>query len=293
MIPIDIIIIDDEKDYCEAIKTNARNHGLRITDFQNLEDGYKCLSSDPKYKGVILDARCLRTPEQETEGDDFLPFAIDQLKEIERETNRIIPFVVNTGYVAEQTIVMYEKFIIEKKSRIFNKGQNDVELFNFLIEAIERIDVTKIEQKYHNVFKSFEKNYLPTTIRTELVNILLNFEHPAKKTDTLRRIRVVQDEIYNSLENIRVLPSGMTFPDKNLFLSNKHPRRSRARPSQAHQNKNIEFLAPAIYKICSEFGSHPPRTNQDYPTIYSVISITHALLEQIIWYINLRNRLGR
>jgi len=71
MIPIDIIIIDDEKEYCETMKNESRHYGIRVTDFQNWEEGIREFLSDIKYKALILDAYCIINQADEKEEMGF------------------------------------------------------------------------------------------------------------------------------------------------------------------------------------------------------------------------------
>lgn len=294
MIPTDVIIIDDEKDYCNALKTWSRKFGIRITDFQNLEDGIIHLRATPhKFKGLILDARCMKTADQEYEGDDFLLFALDELGKVERDTGRMFPFVVNTGYLDEKTIALYNSKVEEKKSKIFQKTQETKDaMFLFLLDAIGSVEITKIEHQYNDVFTVFEKKYLPEPMRAELHQILKNHEKPSEVLNTLGKIRIVQDEIYNTFERVGILPNRLSFTKKNKYLSGNVDRNNNYQPiSTVYQTSTIEYLSSSIYRISSDFGNHAPTQGKALPTIYAAKALTNALLEQLIWFTKLMDDL--
>ncbi len=277
MQPIHILLIDDEKDYCNSLKTNARNSGILISDFQNLEQGFEELKKELRYKAIIFDAKCMIDKEQEVDNFDFLTIAFDRLKDFELRHKLHLPFAVNTGYFGEKEIAMVGRQVKEKKGKIFSKAEGSDELFKYLLAEIEKSEITKYEKEFANVFQVFEKGYLPNNMRGDLINILQNKENaaPSKIKDNLATIRRILDEILTSINGMKptVLPSSKSsFMDKIKWLSGQK-RTGNNQNYQGgetkYQTTSNEYLATAIWKISSSFGSHSSPTKSalymDFP----------------------------
>ncbi len=297
--PIHFLLIDDEKDYCNSLKTNARNSGVLISDFQNLEDGFEELKRELKYKAIIFDAKCMIDSDQEVDNFSFLPIALDRLREFEQQYNVHIPFVINTGYFGEDEITMIKQQVDIKKGKIFSKGDGADELFKHLLKEIDKSEITKYEKEFANVFQVFEKEYLPNNMRDDLISILQNknISSPAKIKDNLATIRRILDEIITTINKLKptILPnSKKTFMDKIKWLSGQRRIGSTQNyqgGETKYQTSSNEYLATAIWKISSDFGSHSLPTNSAlynaFPSIYTVQALTYSIMEIILWYIEL------
>jgi len=299
--PIHILLIDDEKEYCNTLITNARYFGILIKDFQNLEDGFKELEKELKYKAIIFDAKCMVNEKEEVDNFGFLPIALDRLKDFENKYKIHIPFVINTGYSDQKEISMISKQIALKKGKIFDKGSAKEELFNYLIDEINKADITKLEKEYADVFLVFEKGYLPNNMRGDILKILQNNTNPdpAKIKDNLATIRRILDEILSRISSNKpiVLPASKNSFNKKVKHLSGNVKESPIgsgnylSTTKKYQSSTIEFLSTAIYRISSDFGSHaiPKDTAlyQPFPTIYSVQALTFSIFEIILWYIEL------
>jgi hypothetical protein len=293
---IHILQIDDNKEHCDRLKTLAWRLGkkqdldVRVSDFQNLEEGYAELEKEIKYKALILDAQCVIN-KGENEDLEFLSEALRRLDEINRKTNRIYtPFAINTGFAVFPEVRSQERSIIERNGKVFDKSDEE-NMLAYLFEEISKSENTKIEKEYADVFEVFEKGYLDSKFRIELLKILKTINDDAKNQENLRAVRVIQDEIYNSLnrKNSGIVPTG-SFTNKNKHLSGNTDQ-NHSPTTTVFQTNTISFLANMIYRISSEFGNHPPRkpTNVtveywEMPSKYAVKSLIFALLEQLLWF---------
>ncbi len=292
-----ILLIDDEKEYCESLKTNAYQIGvdefdidMNVTDCQNWQDGAEHLNNN-YFHALILDAKCMVDREQETENFGFLPTVMDKLKDIEQKQNRHIPFAVNTGYLGEKETQIMERLINERKSKIFSKSSPKKDLIVYLFEEIEKAPTTKIEREYNDVFEIFDEGYLEIRFKGKLLEILKNRNEEHQTTSILQDVRVIQDEIYNVLnrKDSSIVPNG-SFTQRNKHLSGNTDRYFN--PTTAvYQTNTISYLANAIYRISSDFGSHPPQRPNDVsvvywemPSKYAVKSLVFGLLEQLVWF---------
>jgi hypothetical protein len=298
-IPIYILIIDDNREYCNGLRNRFYTFGvnkgkdIRLSDFQNLEDGFAELSKNSNYKALILDGQCLITRAQEKAGFDFLPVAMDRLSELNRQTGRhYIPFAVCTGYY--ERYQDQETLVKEKRGRMFDKAKGETQMLEYLLEEIEKALETKLEKEFPDIFEVFAKGYLPDEQRKNLVEILKNKDNPAQISTTLGSLRRFQESIYNTLEE-----NGKVNTNRNMSFKNRNKRLSgevaHVAPYQAtqtiYQTQTIEHLANAIYKIGSAYGAHAPEEPihvavqyWENPSIYVTQSLVFALLEQILWF---------
>lgn len=305
------LLIDDEVQYCQALRTALEQYGLGehqadivVTDRQNWEDGQVLLEKN-YYHALILDAKCMIDREQEEENFDFLPIALSRLKEIERKLDRHIPFVVNTGHIGEKQLEVIKRLVeIEHKSKIFSKTLNSKkDLLAFLMTEIENAPDTKIFKQYSNIFEIFELGFMPTNpidFRQKLLKIFKNIDNSTQNTAILQDARVIQDEIYKVLQQPKIngLLRNFSFMEKNKFLSgnedfvdNNDKRKGKQPTTTVYQTPALSYLASNINQICSAFGNHstvPPKNIDvkywEVPSNYAVKSVVFALLEQLLWF---------
>ena len=301
MQPIHVLLIDDEKDYCDSLKTNARISGILIADFQSLDEGLKELEKELKYKAIILDAKCMVDKSQSVDNFDFLPVALDRLKVFEQQYNLHLPFVVNTGYIGEKELSMVKRQIDERKGKIFSKTDTKDDLFNYLISEINILEITKFEKDFEKVIQVFEKGYLPNNMRNDLFKVFQKKDssNPTDIKDNLSTIRRILDEIFSKISSSKpfVLPSAKnTFNKKVKHLSGNIQESpvgsgNYIPSTNKYQASTIEFLSTAIYRISSDFGSHAVPTisarNQPMPTSMTVNSLVYAIMEIILWFTEL------
>lgn len=297
--PIYILIIDDNKEYCNSLKNRfytfgiKKGYNIQLSDFQNLEDGFAELSKNGKYKALILDGQCLITADQEKAGFDFLPVAMKRLSELNRQTGRhYIPFAVCTGYY--ERYQDQETLVKEERGRMFDKTKGETQMLEYLLEEIEKAPETKLEIEFPDIFDIFAKGYLPNNERNNLVEILKNKDNPAQISTTLASLRVFQENIYKTLQAKGKINtnSTMSFKNRNKQLSGNVAHSAPYQAAQTiYQTDTIEHLANAIYKIGSTYGNHvpvkPTHVAVQYwenPSIYVTQSLVFALLEQILWF---------
>jgi hypothetical protein len=302
---INIILIDDNVDHCSALKNALCTIGeeqhkktVQITAFHNLEDGYSTLEKEAKFKAVILDAMCFKTRDQKAEDLEdfqFLTGALDELQDMNRRTGRLhIPFAVSTAYINEKSLSTLGSKIDRQKGKVFDKFSQQKEMLKYLLDEIEKSDTTKLENQFPDIFEIFDRKFLPESARVELYGILKDFEKPHENVPVLGRVRRLQDSIYKVLErqNSAIVPRGYSFTEKNIHLSGNRISRSNARKTPVYQTDALSFLATAIYRISSEFGSHPfpdpprdvPVEYWEPPSNYAVQSLVFGLLEQLLWF---------
>lgn len=139
-----VLLIDDDKDYCDTLIDEAGFFEIKISDFRNLNEGLKSIQDkEISYDAIILDAKCLIDQEQETENEDFLPVALQRIQEIEIQSKKYYPLVVNTGFISK--FDMFERVLSERFSKIFSKTENS-NMFDFILEKIKQSPKIQLER---------------------------------------------------------------------------------------------------------------------------------------------------
>ena len=300
MTTYNFLLIDDDETYCEGLKTSAHQIGIDefnlnilVTSFHNWEDGADYLN-DNFIHALILDAKCMIDREQQTEDFGFLPTVIANLVDFEKKQNRHIPFAVNTGYFGEKETEVMQRVVHERQSKIFDKTLPKNDLIAFLVEEIKRAPTTKIERDYHDVFEVFDRNYLDSTFKTHLLQIIRksDSDNPTEIKNTLALVRSLQEGVFQEVSKIdkTIIPDIFVKPNVSFWkvqnhLSGNKSKYSAYKPStEVFQNTRIEYLSECIYKIASDNGSHNPYDKTELPSRYTVKSLVFAFLEQLLWF---------
>lgn len=292
---IDILLIDDEKEYCQSLRSRFLSIGedsdlnIQVKGFQNLEEGFAELEKDGKYKAVILDAKALIKTDQETADLDFLPVALHRLEKLNQKTGRIhTPFAVITGYY--DNFLSFDTLIKEQKGKLFDKSSQEEEMLQYLLSEIENAENTKIEKQYENVFDIFrdDKKYLDSSCRTDLLFIIKKMNNESDIKNNFTQLRKILEEIYKKLRIKGEIPDALFHSDgrpnlewvyyylqghtryPNPGLTNPNPVREKHLLSCIDYLKNITSIITHAYS--------------NSVTVYAYKSAVFTLLEVLLWF---------
>ncbi len=293
---IDILLIDDDEDYCREVKNQLRSIGIDeygydiiVKYFRNLKDGFAELEKDSKYKALILDAKAFITPEQEKEEFDFIVEALSRLEETNRKTGRIhIPFAVNTGYTDHETLKAVKTRIENQKGKLFDKSKQAEEMLQYLLEEIDKTENTKIEKQYADVFEVFDKGCLDASLRNDLINILKKLDDEAAITDNFTPLRKLLEEIYKKLITEGIIPNNLVHSDGRPNLEwiyyylkgyTRYPNPGLTNPNPTQEKHLLSCLdyLKNITSIITHAYSHDVSK-------YAYKSAIFALLEILLWF---------
>lgn len=279
--PLNILMIDDNKEFAETLQREANPHRVRLECYTNLEDGLEVLQakSERYFAGVILDVICLKDRNQKIARADFITTAI---QEFDRRAPSL-PKVILTG---DPDRVKFVKELYEGNTKVFYKSSDIEAMFTYLIQKSLNLPHVKFARKFPDVFEIFENNFLGHEVELSLVRCLEKMDNVERTVvdDNLGRLRRLQEEIYLALNR----------HDPDIVLTNDIEKNGpQCRRIMAHlvkkdfaeRDKIIDRGADLIYSIASDYGSHVPNTEPKYsPTRYTVQMCTYAILDQLLWF---------
>lgn len=281
--PIKVLLIDDEKNYCIALSGEARQHNIQIIDAQNLEIGLEKLKEDTSFQFVILDGKCLMDEDQEIPKENFVHEAIERIKELKHTDNRIIPFCVNTGFMKDLNASL------DGRAEVFQKEHDSKPMFDFIISEVAKLDITSLKSKYYKAFEIFESGWLNISHQDKLIKILIALEGNKHKKEHFNVIR----ELYE--ECLKVLQNDFNHFPKELYISGQPNLKSctiylQGRKTQDHKSgnefdpkhkapKHISWLLSNVIEISNTF-SH---TYNERYSEFAFQSNANALLEVLYW----------
>ena len=279
--PLNVVIVDDDKDYVESLNRDAQGHRIMLKHVCNLEKGKEFLKSKEGRSicGVILDVICMKNKEQKVPDKSFITAALKYFGE--KLPN--IPIVVLTGEPDEYKNL---KKLYEGTWAVYSKGRDENNMLSFLIEKAKDIESRKILDKYSDVFEVVE-NYLDDEAEEELISCLKNMNSSdfTMIKNNLSCLRRLQEKVYIALNKVNneLVPTESIEKGIDVTKIYKHL----AEKGFVKRKSIIDRFAELVYKITSDNGAHTPYENPEFPpTKYTVQSVTCALLDLLIWFKN-------
>jgi hypothetical protein len=296
---IHILQIEDNAEHRKQFKTLAWRLGTKqslevvVTSFDNLKEGYLELEKNmSKYKALVLDAKCI-IQKGENESFEFLPKALRELGEINRKTGQIhLPFAINTGYYGYETVKVFTREITEQGGKLFDKSDEE-NMLAFLFGEIAKLENTKIEKQYADVFEVFDLGYLSISLKQDLLTCLKKLDNPTQIKNNFNPLRKILEAIYQAIKtkDATLIPDNVYFGRANsinldwtwLYLS--------GRPVKLQNNTTItapQALFPKhIGILIKSFEENTSTISHIYvPSveIYAYKSTVFSLLEILLWF---------
>ncbi len=274
-----IILIDDDKIYCRALKKEAKKYHLIIEYYHNLEQGIEALENNSELKAVILDGYCPVSEGQDpkTAKSNFVFHALHRLTDIEHIHNRFVPYCVNTLNIKD-----FEDDL-DGITQVFEKNKDHIKMFKFMTDKIEQLPETQIKNQHKEVFDFFEEYFSPEDEQL-LIDLLqemqdVDFGVMVSKLTILRRLeeRLFDIVAVNFLgENPMRISTRNMSRTKNIIVRLKNQRK---------MPLYLFDFAMDIYSLSSRYGVHSSfLTKRDFhPTKYTVNSLIFAFLELCVW----------
>lgn len=270
-----ILLIDDDENYVAKLSADALKAGFEIVSDDNLESGIIRLRSGRRIAAVILDGRCpLSASGNQPAKLSFVTHALQQIRELEDEYNRAIPFCINTN-TPEEFLEEYEGI-----ARVFKKDSEHPELFAHLRDLIKALPETRVREEFGGVLTKFSNRFDDETTEL-LIDALLALES-ADKATIIKNLGVLRLLLESLIDE--VCQEKLHRPVE-AYMHGEGSRTRRMLDDMKQHVIPIEMYDSAvqIYRICSRYGNHAdpvtPGTIVLSPTRYTYQRLVYGLLE--------------
>jgi hypothetical protein len=287
-IRISVLIIDDDKDYCESLAGSALMVDVDLKSSTNLEDGIEILRTDTSIMFVILDGNCFLNSDQESTSftsENIPHHAKGIIDEINRDQDRLIGYCVNTGFVNDL------KKSFDGIFKVFDKDQKSAELFSYIKAFVTDSPLYKLKIKYRACFEVFEKGIIELVhekLLVDTLNCIENRDYRKKNFGPMRDLfeASLLGLIYKGLLPIEFLDSRRekVVPSQEwcvLYLSGK---------ATIDANNNVHQIPITIHKAMTSTirkikeGLNDNMHLSDETILkYEFLSNAFALLEFLVW----------
>jgi FixJ family two-component response regulator len=275
--PLEMLIIDDDKKFAESLHAIAQMQQILLTHKETLEDAQLFLKSDKakRISGIILDVVCLKSKDQEVAKSNFLPAALDLLKEEAPH----LPIAILTG---EPDQYKGLKEFYEGNKNVYSKSMDEEKMLSFLRGEASKLDRVKTIYKYNDIIEITEEFFDAETVE-DLISCLskLNSSDNTQVKNNLACIRRLQENIYIELNKRKpdLVPTEYIDGEVKVRDILKHLREG------DYVDKKTNDFGYAVYTVCSDFGSHTQnRTRDSSVSKYTVHTIAYALLDLLLWF---------
>lgn len=292
-----VLWFDDEHEQFQAIKDKAILEDVQMIGYTNSEEGgnelRRCFRD---YDVVLLDGLFLK--EKNQMGSDLKQTAFGEVAKIIAElkaNGQIIPWFIYSG---QPSFVKDKNDLVEifkdhsfANGKVFDKSkdQDFSELLKEIKKAADANPVRQIKLTHPKIFSIFDSGLLLEETETELLEVFNELEKTTN-IDTkavLTKMRSIQEKVFLKLENINVIPMGLSFNQKNNHLSgNKSHRSNYASTSIEYQTDEIETLNKWIYMTCGKYIHELQEQHFGgyMMSDYALKSMFYGLLEILLWF---------
>jgi len=286
------LVVDDDKTFIEILALHAKeieNIVLHsVTNFEDMKSELPQLIN--RIACIILDVRCMITPDQEQEDENFIGTALSLLNQDYPDLPRII-FTGDSGLFSDISRFHNDEIILSKTTEDRDK------LFNLIKGLSDNKDKIKLRHSHSDVFDVFDKTDLSNETENDLINLLLHKKNKdyTRIKNNLISIRRIQECIFQNINKKypEILPDKNLKENKDILFNkihkhlngNKSYKTNHRAITTEYYSGVIEQFSNCIYRVSSDNGAHHPYEDPDYkPTVYTVIALTNQLLDLLLWY---------
>jgi len=278
--PIRVLLVDDKENYCESLAGVARNKNIQIVYELDWETGFEVLQNDLNIEFVILDGKGKIEADQETEKDNFVMRAINDIKAYSNKIGKHIPFCVNTGFIDS-----FE--VLDGNEEIFEKNEEDREkMFNYILKEVKNSEYRTLSMSFDEAFKVFDMGIINKKYESLLLEVLKAYNNKDYRKSNINIQRDLLEAVYISLNMLTCIPSD--FFNKNglpnqenctKFLENRRPR------GHALDNNISKNIAAAFRKVKESTNEYSHLADEDIVKT-PFLANTFLLLEILEWLPN-------
>ncbi len=292
-----VIWFDDQHEEFQTYKDEAILKDVHLIGYSNSREGAPELKNNYKeYDAVILDGLFFKTANHKgTDIDDSAFGEVAKLLGELKAQNKSIPWFIYSGQPsfvkAKNSFVELFKDEAFANGKVFDKNKDEdfIELLQEIKKEADKNPERIIKMRNPLIFSIFDEGILGDDVESQLISLFHKhtYENRAELKSILTNVRSIQESIFIKLENISVLPKGLTFNQKNAHLSgNKNHASGYKATTTEYQTGEIENLQKWIYITCGTYIHHLEKEHYNGHLIsnYAVKSMFYGLLELLLWF---------
>jgi hypothetical protein len=275
-----VLIIDDDERYCEAFRVRASLMNWKVATFHSLEKGLEHLKKTPSINGIVLDAKC-KLNEDSDPKDDFLNIALSEVKSLALKRERDLYITVNTGYADE--LRRYHSDV-----EMFQKGDQQDELFLSLKNGISSLLPTEVRKKYHAPLSILGSHFPGQNLDNDLLQLLLSMrkENLSAIKSNLTSLRHLYEAIILQVSKLSHAPNGISQYGRIRFLSGDAitvgKNGNEVVPPARVLPEYVEQICYSLWGLGS-YGSHY-KEDEIKCTCNSVLGSIYLLMDLLDWF---------
>ncbi len=260
---------------------NPSKYGLILVD-RDLSDGEYTREQIREVLGGEWpsDAALDYYGEKHREGDLILSVVRDKID----AENMFYFLTANTDEIVDKSAEPPDRLLERLYERnLLEKGK--VEHVERLTGLIKEFKVGNQRSRMREVFAVFDEGLLPEDVEREFEKAVVKMDDHNAVEDNLARLRRIQEAIYQALSKAsdELVPTASLIRNDKGELNMRKLIRSLA--EDGTHSGVIKSFAYDIYGIASESGSHHSYEKPDYPpTKYTVIALTYAMCDLLLWF---------
>ncbi len=292
-----VLWFDDEHEEFQSIKDEAMLEEIQLIGYTNSDEGGAELRQNFRdYDAVLLDGLFFKQKNQK--GTNLNQTAFGEIAKILSDLKakgNSIPWFIYSGqssFVKDSNdIVDVFKDSAFAKGKVFDKNKDEdfVELLAEIKTAADLNPIRQIKITNPEIFEIFDSGLLPEETEAELLDVFqeLDKTNEIDYKAVLTKIRSVQEKLFIKLENIGVLPGGLSFGRQNSHLAGNKSHASNYQPTSVeYQSSEMETLQKYIHNTCGTYIHALQQQHYGGYMIsnYTLKSMFFGLLELLLWF---------
>lgn len=210
-----VLWIDDQHERGEGYKTRAEGFDIILDGYKDYKTGVNIFKKNPdEFDAVVLDGMFF-DDKNDTEEKELW----DQTARVIKNIDENIEIVIFTG----------NKEKIKSSDcpfQIFEKGEDDDELYKRLKEVCEKRPNNKLRRRYPEIFELIKREYLGDKAGDRIIS-LLHFLDESEKIqnteDELNAIRKIIEDVIDKFSSLGFIPDDVNHLNTRIkFLQNQH-----------------------------------------------------------------------
>lgn len=290
--PTNILIVDDDHGYVDAIYQRAKKKDITLTHAECLEEAQELIRKNEILflSGVILDVKCKVRKDEPDHVNSFIASYTYFKSDVP-----YLPLAILTGYMD-----ILERFKdLLRDETIYRKLKDEDKMLDFLKKEASNLPQRKIMYDYRVVIRITEGKYFDGDGKEDLMDALLNMDKADMNSikGTLSSVRSLQEKMFVALNRFddQMVPSSILVNNgiddcridfkkiMDHLKGNWNGSENRSKV-YLHHESNIIRKMYFIHRTCSH-GIHAIQKDKpDKPTIYTVYSVIFAMMDLLLWF---------